>query len=540
MDLTIYEIIEVAYRSRLLFRTEPEYRDVLGVTFETISDNRENLPLLDRYVERHEPRCRKLMDESFREVMDNYLVASEFYLHHDWGSRKDARTRRLFFQKIFRMVATGGMRISNDEELRFKILKDDTRLIHELFPNGWRESSSVDIVFLILFAFDVIKPWNRDTQKQSRRKIPGLLRSDTKKSRSVTDADTIRTLSRLRDLLTLLKECMPCIGSLQKPAAFDEWTGIIDSLLRNPDPLRRAQCSDLWMAYALNNVGKGCLSTITPENLRLSAEQFMKLSMPGIWIDDADNGARRFWIFPENIQAAFCYSFADKDNIWTLEPYAFSIYDSDDPFYVNSCYFVSPEGNMRQFENPSNRMDNSDFAHMKISVKTDDKTDEITVVNFDEGPVPVPSRFNWRAFRKLLPDHPRYEDFRKVIHNIYNVNTTDSSVKFQNPAAPITDMVNNFVGLDRYYLYVLDFRPADRYIISEQKDQKDSFIYEAYYHDPFPATSFLDMEISEEHPLYAIPHKIDKWKCGTPELRKFAELMEDSDNIRFIYIIRFP
>ena len=42
MDLNIFDIIEAAYRSRLLFRTEEEYREITGVAYETIRDCKED------------------------------------------------------------------------------------------------------------------------------------------------------------------------------------------------------------------------------------------------------------------------------------------------------------------------------------------------------------------------------------------------------------------------------------------------------------------------------------------------------------------
>ena len=57
MDLNIFDIIEAAYRSRLLFRTEVEYRGITGVAYETIRDCKEDSDALAEYYGKLHNEC---------------------------------------------------------------------------------------------------------------------------------------------------------------------------------------------------------------------------------------------------------------------------------------------------------------------------------------------------------------------------------------------------------------------------------------------------------------------------------------------------
>ncbi|MDE5800863.1 MAG: hypothetical protein K2H74_07580, partial [Paramuribaculum sp.] len=75
-----YDLISAAYRSRLLFRTDAEYRDALRVSFETVTAKRTVERDVDIYYDILDRETRYAVDQSLEDVMGDYLAASRLYL----------------------------------------------------------------------------------------------------------------------------------------------------------------------------------------------------------------------------------------------------------------------------------------------------------------------------------------------------------------------------------------------------------------------------------------------------------------------------
>lgn len=519
MDLSKYESVIIALKSHFLFYTDNEYRELLGVTEETLTDNKDDARAMDKYYSILNRECRIINEESLKGTMSDYLEASELFLSLDWGDRKQAASRKKFCQMLFRMAATNGLKMSIEEELKFKIKEADARLIKTFYPSGWGNPCSVNIVYIILFSFGIIRPW-----------VPG-----NNKCRDLDNNGIKTILRKFAELLILLKEDMPRLGSLEKPLVFDQWLGIVDRNLN--DPALLSSCSPLWLVHALTDAGNACLSVVNPEMNMETSNNIIGFRMPGIWIDDKDNGKTRFWIFPLNHQMAYCYE--DKGMTWELSPYEFSQYEEDsDPQFGHTCYFFTPEGNEGLFLNPETPLDSCEVAHVRYVPEEFNDKDQLTRISFHSQALPFPQWMNWRVFIRLDNRDPRYARFKNIIKKIYDPRSPLSFV-FTNRAPMLTDVTNNLVARDWKYLYVSDYR-RPRFIMEEESENEDFFNYEPSSSGPIPSGSILDMEISPCHPLYALPINPDKKRFSHPMLNKLAEIMKLADDIKMICIVHRP
>ncbi len=157
---TKYELISVAYRSRFLFRSEGEFREAIGVSYETVVNNRESARDIDVYYNIIDRKTEDVAGMSLEEVMGDYLRASEFYLSLDWGDRSQLASRRKFCRMLFRLYATAGLSLTNDEIFKFRMKNDDRRLLGEFFPDGEGEAPAVNVALIVLFAFGVVRPFS--------------------------------------------------------------------------------------------------------------------------------------------------------------------------------------------------------------------------------------------------------------------------------------------------------------------------------------------------------------------------------------------
>lgn len=335
--LSKYDVIAVAYKSRILFATDAEYRRVLGVSFETVVNNRDSSRDTSIYYDILNGECESRIDRSLREVISDYVLASEYFLTVDWGDRTQMSSRKRFCRMLFRLYATAGMELSIDEILKFKIKDDDERLMEIFFPDGATEAPAVDIGFILLFAFGVLKPWTD---------------GDGRRSRDIRPAELERALLKLRDLLDILADDMPRLGSTEKPLAFYEWRETIDACLNDREAL--AEVDPLWMLYSVMAVTEACRSLVSSEQRRITMDRFQGYDMPGIWIDNADLGRTRFWIFPDNLLVAFCFD--RHDSGWQLTPYEFMVLFAPEGL-PDGFILTAPKGNLAHTLTPDTTID---------------------------------------------------------------------------------------------------------------------------------------------------------------------------------------
>lgn len=506
-----FDIISVACRSRLIFRTEAEYRDALGVSFETVVNNRSSERDMDIYFGVLDNKTHEVGDEGLDDIINAYTEASEIYTTLDWGDRSQKASLRKFCRRLFRLYATGGKKLSSEEICKFNIKNDDDRLLKVFFPDGTDELPSVDVRLIVLFAFGVLRPF-----------------TGTSRGRDIGDKETVASLERLRDLIGVLREDMPRLGSTEKPLIFDEQTDTIGSYLGDRDA--RTDCTPLWMWSLLMDITQRCRSLVNPEQLRTENERFSTPHMYGIWVDDADGGTDRFWIFPDNIIMAYCYE--HDGMMWRLIPYEFRVISANNPDYYDQFILTAPDGNLDFILSPDKVINPDHISHGLIEGEWDEEG-EICRVEFSEAGKQLPDWFKWRSWERLSRDDWRYARFHTLLEELYDPDSP-RSMFLDNTAPELTNRYNNLVGRDKKYLYVYDWTPG-RFVIRERGT--DTFLHEVAPGEELPADTLFGLEVSEQHPLYAIPLDIQRKGHGSLEMDRFVKALSDADNIHEVYIV---
>lgn len=505
-----FELISVAYRSRFLFRTEGEYREALGVSYETVVNNRRSVREMDIYFGVLAKVAAKVEELPLATVLNRYVAASEFYLSLDWGDRTQLASRRKFCRMLFRLYATAGKRLSNEESFKFKIKNDDDRLMKAFFPDGPDEAPAVDIEMVTLFAFGVLRPF-----------------TDNSRGRDIRDKETLKAIDNMRTLLRVLESDMPRLGSTEKPMVFNELLCILDD--DSEDMARLRNCTPLWLYSSLRQAAQVCRSLII--SVRDRVESFLALHLYGIWVDDADGGERRFWIFPDNCQMAFCYEYDGM--AWRLRPSEFKVKLSDDGGVPESFLFIATEGSLRYALSFECAIPPELVAVGGIEIGIDEDSGELCRLEFLDGSRPLPEWFRWRRWERLSHEDPRYGRLREFLRDIYAPGSV-AGMLFENVAPELIDRFNNLVGRDNRYLYVYDWQ-AERCVVRERGE--DLFQYEVTKGGEFPMKALWELEVSEKHPLYAIPLDIPAGNYGSAELNRFVEIMKEGDRIGEVYVV---
>lgn len=508
-----FEVISVAYRSRLVFRSAAEYCSALGATFGTVVNKRDSERDMETYYGILNRAAALTTDRALDEVVEAYTEASAFYLRLDWGDRSQMASRKRFCRMLFRIAATAGRRLTSDEVFKFKTKNADEWLLRAFFPDGTEGEPAVNIGFILLFAFGIVRPWDADNSR----------------GRDIRDKETLESLHKLRELLEILKDDTPRLGSLEKPLAFDECLEIIGDKLNSPDSLD--DWSPLQMATMLMDTGRACRALVVSEQQRMENDRLHGLYMHGIWVDDGDGGRSRFWIFPDNFLMAMC--FQRNGVAWEAGAYEFRVRSAFNPVYRDTFTLMTPRGNLAYTLSPDRVIPNDQLVSGGLDVFADESTGEFNRLKLFEDMCSFPRWMNWHTWERLAADDPRYKEFRTVLRDVYNPQSP-LSVIFRNIAPELSDNVNNFIGRDRKYFYVFDWRPR-RFVIKER--QPDEFTYEGESTDNFTFDALFELPVSEEHPLYAVPLLPKRRNYGTPELDRFAEILTDAENIVEAYVI---
>ena len=512
-QLSKYEAVSVAYKSRFVFRTDADYREALGASFETVVSKRESERDVEVYYGILSRETSQALDRALDDIIEDYLLASDLYLTLGWGDRTQMASRKKFCRMLFRLAVTAGKALSTDEVFRFKSKEADKDLLNVFFPNGMENAPIAIICFVVLFTFGIVRPWSAESSR----------------GRDIRDRETIEALRKLADLICLLKEDTPRLGSTEKPLVFDQWSEIIGGHLREPD--RLADCSPLTMLTSLMDIARACRSLVLSDEQRIEGERFQGLYMHGIWIDDADRGKTRFWVFPDNLLVALCYK---RNGVgWELDTYDFKVRQSDNPIPMDSFMLLEPRGSLSYILSPNRSIGSDQMGVGSYEEHRDESTGEITRLNLFADLLSLPEWLNWRRWEQLGHDDLRYKEFRRVLEDVYDPRSPHSVI-FRNTAPELIDNVNNYVGHDNKYLYVYDWCPK-RFLIRET--ERDIFIYEGNCPRYETNKALFELNISETNPLYAIPLDMERRKYGNAEVDRLAEIMTDGINITEVYVV---
>ncbi|MDE6537463.1 MAG: hypothetical protein K2M13_05435 [Muribaculaceae bacterium] len=537
--MTKYEIIDIAYKSRLFFNTEGEYRELWGVSFETVSDHRDDPKAVGRYYDILDKWCREWIAQSLEGIVEEYSNASEVYLNLNWEGRSQMALRKRFCRMLFRIAATRGRSLSQEEKEIFRYKDGDDNLTAEFFPEGKGEPESISVSFVLLFAFDIVRPG----------------RGTSGKGRDIRKENVRKSLTLFEDLIKLLREDMPTLGSTSKPIAFDETLENIRVAIGDSQDL--ILCSPLWFYYQLEVVKYACLSIVDMDLRRSVGHNLVAPDLPGIWIDDKDEGKSRFWIFPHNLGETFCYTFNHKKREIDLYPVNFSVATAPSVDQLRNGVIISAKGVTKVVCNPDGKLERSEIATMQLSYLPEEG--RVEKVMFEKSSGENPEWFDWNCFRRLDPGSEQYKEISLFLRDLYGERST-VNINFRNHGRLFTDIVNNLIGRDREYLYIYDYaKPSFKLI-----EREGMFYYKEQYNGEAPSLSLFDLELSEEHPLYLLPTKLqarieredreyekrftsavrsergDKHERPSAWMRRLAELMSEPENIANVSLINSP
>ena len=505
MDLNTYNVIKTAYCSRLLFRSDSEYKECLGVTFETVSDNRYDRRTMTAYYDALDNECMAVTCVSLRSMVEAYLSASNLAqsIDFDWGDRQQMSSRKRFVRMLIRRVAAPTVPLSVDEELKFKPRECDKRLIQTIFPNGFTQENNNHLIFLALLTFGIVKP----------------CRSNCVRSRNIGDIEASQQLSSMIELVKIIQDDLPQIGVLSKPLVFEQVLNKLDCKKNDYN-----DCSPARFWTLLSTIVDACAVTASPTLVADSLLQTVGFSMPGIWIDDADRGGNRFWIFPENKYMAFCYT--RNGECWTLTPFEFCFYSSERYDEIsNVCVFVTAKGNMQLLMNPTVPIDKSEIATMEYSIKEYDSEGRFHEISFKPISVANHTQFNWKKFTRLQQDDKLFEYYAQLIFELYN-SSSPRSVLFTNTAPVMTDALNCLIAIDSDYIYIFDIRRPDRFVLEKDNSLSHTYYYNPNYRIELPR-NLISIEVSSRYPLYLLPRNAEK-RGHIPN--KYKKLIEAIDN----------
>ncbi|MBD5238018.1 MAG: hypothetical protein HDS62_10955 [Bacteroidales bacterium] len=537
--MTKYEIIDIAYKSRLFFNTEGEYRELWGVSFETVSDHRDDPKAVGRYYDILDKWCREWIAQSLEEIVEEYSNASEVYLNLNWEGRSQMALRKRFCRMLFRIAATRGRSLSQEEKEIFRYKDGDDNLTAEFFPEGKGEPESISVPFILLFAFDIVRPG----------------RGTNGKGRDIRKEHVRKSLTLFEDLIKLLREDMPTLGSTSKPIAFDETLENIRVAMGDSQDLML--CSPLWFYYQLEVVKYACLSIVDMDLRRSVGHNLVAPDLPGIWIDDKDGGKSRFWIFPHNLGETFCFTFNHEKREIDLYPVNFSVATAPSVDQLRNGVIISAKGVTKVVGNPDGKLERSEIATMQLTYLPEEGIVEKVV--FEKSSGENPEWFDWNCFRRLDTGSEQYKEISLFLRDLYGERST-VNINFRNHGRLFTDIVNNLIGRDREYLYIYDYaKPSFKLI-----EREGIFYYKEQYNGEALSLSLFDLELSEEHPLYLLPTKLqakieredreyekrftsslrsergDKHERPSAWMRRLAELMTEPENIANVSLINSP
>ena len=477
-----YQLLDTIIKSRLLAFDDDGYEDLMMMDVDSFRK---------RYRDASDEKLKTIMKtfaDAFEEMdafgpeymIDSYMEASDAFnsVGFDWGRNKQLATRRKFCRWMFRQAY-----LNNPElhEGAYTPKKEDWELYRRFKPEADGDRESIDIVFMMLLAFQVIRPFGSDSM------------------RALKYASASRSRERMIELLEILDEELPVFGVTKN----------LHSIKHALDALRDPELDDdsfppaaLW--GMLRNVALDLQTNSSPAELLDSHVELNGYVMAGIWIDDSPAGHRRFWVFPNNKLMAFCFSFRNRE--WVLEPYEFVFSKLEHEYeFADTCAMATTRGNSQAILN--GKIEEDELVRLSYELEDRDDEGQFQTIRFAlESGFEYPYWMDWRSFRRLSLEDSLAVEYADVIEAIYRGSEMLRDFGYRNIAPWLTDSQDSLVGLDCDFLYLIDSSFDRNGYLEKVSGEGEYPLYDYCVEFSMRNKGFglFGVEISEEQPIYVV------------------------------------
>ncbi len=479
MDNT-FQLLDTIIKSRLLAYDDEGYVDFLEKDVDSFRKR-------DRYASDEELES---IADNFKEAFDcvdafgpeymisSYMKASDAFssIDFDWGKNKQLATRRKFCRWMFRQAYL------NNPELHdhpYSPNKEDWELLSLFKPDLEDDVESIDIIFTMLLTFQVIRPFGRDS------------------SRALKYGSPFEVRDKMVELLEVLQNDLPTLGINNNLHAIKRALDVLNDPEYEDNPLPPAA---LW--GLLNNISLELKLNSSPAELLDSHVELNGYSMPGIWVDDAKDNQKRFWVFPNNKLMAFCFYLKNRE--WILEPFEFVFTKLEYEYeFDNTCVIATTKGNIQVLMKGT--IEDSEIVRLKYVLEDRDDDGDFQTIRFElESGVDYPYWMNWRSFRRLPLNHELTIEYGEIINKIYH--ESEMLIYYRNIGSWITDSHDCIVGLDSEFLYLSDIVLKKNGHLERIDGQKTYPLYDyiVEYSKANPGLNLFSLDISEEQPIYVV------------------------------------
>lgn len=207
-----YLLLDNIIKSRLLAFDDEGYEDLLMMDVDSFRK---------RYRDTSDEKLKPIMKtfaDAFEEIdafgpeymINAYMEASDVFnsVGFDWGRNKQLATRRKFCRWMFRQAYL------NNPELHdgaYAPKKEDRELFERFKPDADEDREYIDIVFTVLLAFQVIRPFGSDSMRALKYSSPAASRERMIELLEILDEDlpvfgVTKTLYSIRQALDALRD----------------------------------------------------------------------------------------------------------------------------------------------------------------------------------------------------------------------------------------------------------------------------------------------------------------------------------------------
>lgn len=499
--------------SRLLFtrpeNSEPVLRRKVA-EISKITDEPEISDIFDRMNE----ECIRQTQYGLSYMVNAYKNATDAYSDNELWENQRTAAKRIICLKLFIQNYSPDTPVIKDLLDSIKGKNSDYKVPARLTGTNKDGTEKVDVCFLLLLAWGIINPFRFRTRNEK------------------SPQESMKPMLCLLDELDKYLEGK--MGVFEKiPVISDIHREIMDNL-ENHQMLTTAQ---LW-SY-LDVIGE-TLRMYEIENLDQIVNETSVLHLPGIWIDDADKGENRFWIFPVNLKMAFQYRRSDN-GWWRLVPYEFILYkpNPDEPETWYTAMITSKANEAIVLGEPVSA-DEMAVCDFELEYASNDMIEKVSFIPIEE---PVPEWHDWRSFIRVTESDDRFVEYIGELKSFYPENSMCEGCLDIDRHQWMIDIQWALVAIDEDYLYISDFKTPPYYRMrkADKNEDKEYSDVDDYVYKPSASSvkrNLIDLEISVEQPLYRIPRK-PKSKISYPDAKGKEKLLREKEDFKiFCDIVR--